>query len=135
MKLEIFTLCDAANDSAGKLNMLGAFDRVRSPHAPFVLPHCAVVARLRFHRIEEGNHTLRVIFADEDGHSVLAPVEGQVTVRFPEGAPSVAINLIMGINGFKLESFGEYTVDLALDGIHLGSSPLYFERVGENQQA
>ncbi|MBM3878257.1 MAG: hypothetical protein FJ387_00805 [Verrucomicrobia bacterium] len=129
MKLEVFTLCDAATDSGGKLNILGAFDRLGAPQAPMVQPHCAVAARLRFHRIEEGRHKLRVTFGDEDGKTVLPAIEGEVGVRFGETARSAAFNLIMGINGLKLERFGEYTVDLAVDGVHLGTLPLYFEQL------
>ena len=129
MKLEIFTLCDSAVDYGGKLCILGAFDRILAKEAPFVYQHCAVAARLRFHRIEEGKHHLRVTFADEDGKTVLPNVDGEVTVKFGPSSPSAAINLIMGINGLKLERFGEYTVDLAVDGVHQGSLPLYFDGI------
>jgi hypothetical protein len=51
-----------------------------------------------------------------------------VGVRFSEKAQSATFNLVMQVNGLKLEQFGEYTVDLAVDGIHQGSLPLYFGR-------
>jgi hypothetical protein len=38
----------------------------------------------------------------------------------------------MQINGLKLDQYGEYTVDLAVDGVHQGSLPLYF---GKTPQA
>ena len=129
MKLEIFTLCDSAVDYAGKLCILGAFDRIRSKEAPAVVQHCAVAARFRFHRIEDGAHRIRVTFADEDGKTVLPQVNAEVTVKFGEASPSVTFNLVMGINTLKLERFGEYTVDLAVDGVHQGSLPLYLDQI------
>lgn len=128
MKLEIFTLCDSAVDYSGKLCVLGAFDHIRAKEAPHVVPLCSVVARMRFHRIEEGNHTLRVTLADEDGKTIVPNVEAQVGVRFGNKSQSATFNLIMQINGLKLDTFGEYTVDLAVDGVHQGSIPLYFEQ-------
>lgn len=126
LKLEIFTLCDSAVDYGGKVCILGAFDSVAAAEAPYTVSHCAVVARMRFHRIEEGNHKLRITLADQDGKMIMPNVDAQVGVRFTEKAQSATFNLVMQINGLKLEQFGEYTVDLAVDGVHQGSIPLYF---------
>lgn len=133
LKLEIFTLCDSAVDYGGKVCILGAFDSVNSGETPHTLPHCAVVARLRFHRIEEGNHKLRVTFADQDGKMIMPNVDAQVGVRFTEKSQSATFNLVMQINGLKLDQFGEYTVDLAVDGVHQGSIPLYFARPASSE--
>lgn len=119
-------MCDSAADYAGKLCILGSFDHVTAVQAPLVIQRCAVVARLRFHRVEEGTHKLRVSVADADGRSVIPNIEAQVAVPFPEHAQSATFNLVVNINGLKLESFGEYTTDIAVDGMHLGSLPLYF---------
>ncbi len=55
MKIEIFTLCDAATtDAAGKLNILGSFDRLNAVQAPITHPQCALAIKLRFERVEEG---------------------------------------------------------------------------------
>ena len=128
LKLEIFTLCDSAVDYGGKVCILGAFDSVASAEAPYTVTHCAVVARMRFHRIEEGNHKLRVTLADQDGKMIMPNVDAQVGVRFTEKAQSATFNLVMQINGLKLDQYGEYTVDLAVDGVHQGSLPLYFSK-------
>ena len=68
MKVEIFTLCDAATvDAVGKLNILGSFDRLNATAAPVVHPQCSLAIKLRFQRIEEGKKQLRVTFIDQDG--------------------------------------------------------------------
>jgi len=133
MKVELFCLCDAATEAGGKLNILGAFDRIWSREAPITLTHCAVAARIRFSRIEEGVHRIRITFADEDGQLVLPPMESALDLRFAPNDVSVPINLIVLMPQLKLPRFGDYTIDLALDANHLGSLPLMIRRVPESQ--
>src|SRR5689334_16766629 len=71
MQLEIFTLCDAATEHAGKLNIIGTFDSLRAFEAPISHPQCAIAGRLRFEEIEEGEHRVVLTFADEDGNIVM----------------------------------------------------------------
>lgn len=133
MKVELFCLCDAATEAGGKLNVLGAFDRIWSREAPVTLTHCAVASRIRFSRDEEGVHRIRITFADEDGQLVLPPMESAIELRFAPNDVSVPINLIVLMPQLKLPGFGDYTIDLALDANHLGSLPLLVRRVPEIQ--
>jgi len=55
MQLEIFTLCDAATEHAGKLNIIGTFDVLRAAITPITHPQCAIAGRLRFEQIEMGS--------------------------------------------------------------------------------
>jgi hypothetical protein len=49
MHVEIFALCDAATvDGAGKLNILGSFDRLSAASEPIVHMQCALALKLRF---------------------------------------------------------------------------------------
>ncbi len=134
MKVELFCLCDAATEAGGKLNVLGAFDRVWAREAPVTIAHCAVAARIRFSRIEEGAHQLRITFADDDGSLVLPPMESRIDLRFANQDLSVPINLIILMPQLKLPRFGDYTIDLALDATHLSSLPLMVRHVPEPPQ-
>lgn len=125
MKIEIMTLCDAATDDRGKLNVLGAFDHVAAKQVPAVYPACALAIRIRFSRIEEGEHAVKVTFCDEDGKSVLPPLEAPVSVSIPKGEETAIANLIMNIQQLSLPIFGEYAIDLAVDNRAEGSLPLY----------
>jgi hypothetical protein len=125
MNTEAFLICDAATDSQGKLNLLGAFDTVFAAQVPALHRACSVCLRMRFSRIEEGDHKIRISFIDVDGNTVIPPMEGAVSVSFSESQTSRAINLILNINGLKLPHFGEYRVDLAVDGRHESSLPLF----------
>jgi hypothetical protein len=125
MKLEIFALCDAATEGGGKLNILGSFDHIWASSEPITYPLCAVALKVRFSRIEEGNHRLKLTFADADGKLVMPSVDASVAIRFSSDEATVTGNIILNIQQIKLEKFGEYTLDVAIDGRQEGSIPLY----------
>jgi len=125
MEIETFVLCDAATDYRGKLNILGTFDTIHAGKLPVVWPHCALALRIRFSRIEEGEHRVRISFMDEDGRAVLPPLDGMVRVAFGPDAKTMATNMILNMERIKLENPGEYAINLAIDGRQEKSLPLY----------
>ena len=129
MNIEAFVLCDAATDSQGKLNILGAFDTIFLQSVPAVHPHCSVAARLRWERIEGEDHKLAIHIINQDGKGVIPPLEGNIKVGFPHNASTAITNIILNIQGLKLESFAEYSVDLVVDAKHEASLPLYVKLV------
>lgn len=124
MKLEVFALCDAAVDYAGKLSLLGAFDGIFAREAPVLHPQCAIALRLRVARVEEGKHHLVLNFIDADGRLVMPSVNANFEVRIPPDRESIAVNLVLNIHQLRFERFGEHAVDLAVDGRQEGSLPL-----------
>jgi hypothetical protein len=125
MDIEIFTLCDAATEGGGKLNILGTFDRINAHQLPAVHPHCAVAVRVRFDRVEQGEHHIRIAFVNEDGKPVMPGLDGKIQVSMPPACGSASANLILNINGLKFEQAGAYSIDLSVDGRHEKSLPLY----------
>jgi Family of unknown function (DUF6941) len=129
MELEIFTLCDAATEHAGKLNIIGTFDSLRGLEAPIAHPQCAIAGRLRFEQIEEGEHRAVLTFADEDGNIVMPKFDQTMAVNFAPGQRTVTSHFVILIQQIRLPKFGEYTIDLAMDGRQLGSLPLYVTKM------
>jgi len=125
MDVEAFLLCDAATEQRGKLNVLGAFDTVFAKEIPVVHPACAVAARLRFSKIEQGEHTVRICVIDQDGCEVVPKLDGKVSVRVGDETGSAAINLILNFQRIKLPDYGEYRIDLIVDGEQKASLPLF----------
>lgn len=123
MQLEILTFCDAATEYGGRLNILGALDTLVVNMLPFRLPHSTLVVRMRAARIEEGDHAVRLMIIDADGRSLLN-VDGKISIRFASGA-SAAVNLIVNAQNLEFKEVGEYALEVAVDGIQLGSSPLF----------
>ena len=123
MNVEIFTLCDAATDQLGKVSLLGAFDTLWAVQFPVVIPHCAIVLRLRLTRIESGSHRIRLNLVDEDGHSIIPPLDANFAIQIND--ESAASNLVLNLQNLKLEKAGRYSIDLAIDGRQEHSLPLY----------
>ena len=135
MNIEAFVLCDAATDSQGKLNILGAFDALFVQEVPAVHPHCAVAARLRWERIEGEEHKVAIHVVSQDGKPVIPPLEGNIKVGFPRDESTAVTNIILNLQGLKLESFSEYSVDLVIDSKHEGSLPLYVKPAPQQTSA
>jgi hypothetical protein len=124
MHIEIFALCDAATDQMGKLNLLGTFDRIFAAQMPAAHPQCAIAVRIRFSRIEKGEHRIRFSVIDEDGKAVVPTFDATIPVDFPAQIASQAYNMVFNIQGLKMEKYGEYSLDLAVDGRQEASLPL-----------
>jgi len=56
-------------------------------------------------------------------------LEGKVSVRVGDEAGSAALNLILNFQRVKLPEYGEYRVDLAVDGEQKASLPLFVRSV------
>lgn len=124
MDIEVFVLCDAATDNAGKLNVLGAFDSLLARSVPVVHPQCTVALRMRFARIEEGEHKIKISIVDADGRAVVPDLDTGMNVRFRGTESSLAANLIMNLQRVQFKSAGEYSVNLAVDGRFERAIPL-----------
>jgi len=129
MNIETFLLCDAATDQQGKLNVLGAFDTIFAQKLPVKHPACAISARIRFERIEEGNHPIKLNIIDEDGKAIGPKLDGNIQVHVSEGIDSSVVNLILNIQGLEFKAYGRYRIDLAIDGQIKCSLPFYLREV------
>ena len=123
MNIEAFLLCDAATEQQGKLNILGAFDNIFTKKVPTVHPACAVAARIRFEKIEEGSHPIRIHIIDEDGKSIGPKLQGNINVSVRDDVDSTTANIVLNIQGLKFEKYGQYRIDLAIDNQIMGSLP------------
>lgn len=128
MDIEAFLLCDAATDQQGNLNILGAFDTVFSNEIPFNHPACAVAARIRFEKIEEGNHPIKIHVIDEDGGAILPRLDAQVSVKVGDDVGSAVTNLVLHMQRLNFTKYGRFRIDLAVDGQIRASLPLFIRR-------
>ncbi len=129
MNIEAFLLCDCATDQRGKLNVLGAFDSIYAKKTPIVHPACTVATRIRFERIEEGEHKVSINVIDQDGKSVIPRLNGNISVKARPDAGSTVVNLILNLQRLKFENYGEYRIDLAIDEKLEGSLPFNVREV------
>jgi hypothetical protein len=124
MEVEIFTLCDAATEDNGKLNILGAFDQLTSGQFPFTHPLCALAMRVRVERMEEGRRQFAIQLVNADGQPFRPPVTGEFKVGFgPQNADWKHVNMALPIPQLRFERPGIYSIDLSIDGQHQRSVP------------
>ncbi len=124
MDIQIAVACDAATESNGKLNLLGAFDAIHAQQLPVVHPQCSVALRMTFNKVEEGAHKLRFSFGDEDGKSIMPGIDLPFEVRLAEDTHFLTTNFIVSIQQLRFEKAGHYSIDVAVDGRQEAAIPL-----------
>jgi hypothetical protein len=130
MNVELLVIADGANtDAGGKLNIFGIWDTVGAPAAPLVHPACTVALKMRFEKIEEGQKALKIAIVDADGREVFPTLTSNIQVRVPQNSPSGTLQILLQIQQLTLPHFGEYEVNVALDGRVVGSTPLFAKQI------
>jgi len=124
MEILVAALCDSAAEYEGKLCMLGAFDTIVATTFPAIHPQCAVALRILFRKEEEGFHTVAVLFVDEDGHSIVPPMETSFNVELPEDLFFTTRNLILNLQQLPFARHGAYSIDVSVDKRQMASIPL-----------
>jgi hypothetical protein len=126
MNVDVFTLCDFAQNTPGnKMNIVGTFNRIFARQIPAVHPLCALAVLMRFQQIEQGTKNIRVSIIDSDGRPVVPILEAQLNVQISPNESDASVPLAVVIQQISLPRYGEYSVDLAVDGRQEASIPLY----------
>ena len=134
MDIQIATLCDAANDSQGKLNILGAFDTLATTKLPAAYYQCCIALRMTFDKGEEGTHKLKINIVDEDGKPVMPSIEIGVEIAVPDETMFLSRNFILNIQQLTLPRPGLYSIDVFVDNQQKGSIPLHVRLMQMQQQ-
>lgn len=125
MIVEIAALCDAATDQGGRLNMLGAFDRIIAP-LPFVCPQCSAVFRIRYQRSEATTHSFTLTISNLQEQNLIPPLESEIP--FPplgDHFESGAINMILNMQRLHIAEEGKYILRLRIDQIESAILPIF----------
>jgi hypothetical protein len=119
-------VCEAANISqGGNLNVLGIFQNINSETFPVTFAKMIYVASIEFHRSEVGRHIFKVNFIDDDGKSVIPPLEGEFFVH----EQNLSANLLLGIEGIVFPKAGTYAIDLTIDHQHMATDNIQMIKV------
>jgi Family of unknown function (DUF6941) len=128
VKLEILTICDFAAKYGEKLCLTGVCDIFHSPKAPVQVSRFFIVSRIRYNISEEGEHITKFSIVDQDGQPIVPPIIDKKTIQLPKNlpiSPGCIDTIILNMNGIVIPKFGEYSVQLVVDGSELASQPLY----------
>jgi hypothetical protein len=124
METEIFTLCDFAQDTNGKMTIVGTFDRINNIKSfPYTHPACAVASRLRFSEKEMGEHKFRLRLVSKAGKEITF-IEGDINIGNSGNAEYATINIPVNFNQLKFETEGRYSFELYIDGKWVSGLPL-----------
>ncbi len=74
MEIEIFTLCDFAQDNNQKLTIVGTFDTIQPPAYPHTHSLSSVACRMRFTGNEQGEYGLEIKILTKEGAPLIPPV-------------------------------------------------------------
>ena len=116
MEIEIFTVCDYAQDMNGKLVIVGTFDAIFAKTFPAVHPSLSIVGRLRFADKEAGNHQFKMSFKNESGVELVPTLDGNLSVSKPLVGNHSTVNIVINLNQIKFDNPGKYNIELFLDG-------------------
>ena len=129
MEIEIFTLCDFAQDNNGKLTVVGTFDNINSKQFPVTQPNFCVACRLRFAEKEAGTHDMRLRFIDGNGNELLQPIQGQMNIPAAKNGQYSTVNLVFNLNNIKFEKAGRYSFELYIDDEWESGLPLFVSQI------
>lgn len=130
MQVRLALLADFANVTAeGKLNIIGTFDHIAVSSFPAIHPQMQLILRLEAHASEKGRpHRIDIRMLDPGGRTVF-DITGEIVPRGGAPGERVATNQVIGINNLRLETEGEYTVAIFIDGQLATELPLRVSRL------
>ncbi|MDO4163886.1 MAG: hypothetical protein Q4D56_05795 [Bacteroides sp.] len=116
MQIDIFTLCDNAQEYNGKMVIVGTFNMITVPKFPHVYSEFAFVASIRFDKDEKREHDIEVgIKKCDSEYFLIAPAKMKASTAEPQGEYSY-INLVIKVNNVTIKEKGKYIVYLNIDG-------------------
>ncbi len=125
MDIEIFTLCDFAQDMNGKLTIVGTFDTLYATKLPAQHPNCHLAARIRFYNGEQGKVPFGIRITSPDGEDLIKPVGAEFYVPMNPGADSSTQNICLGIGGLPIKVYGKHIITLSINGQDLKTLPMF----------
>ncbi|HIA73191.1 MAG TPA: hypothetical protein EYO20_06795 [Gemmatimonadetes bacterium] len=126
MDVDLALLADAATiDGAGKLNILGIFDRLHTPNFPARHPKMALVLRFSAPLTETGRHDIEITLKDPAGIELIR-LDGEMYLAPGPGATggSIRVPHVLNMDGLVFPNPGTYAFDVRVDGVHHVSLPL-----------
>ncbi|HEY2806096.1 MAG TPA: hypothetical protein VGI92_09585 [Gemmatimonadales bacterium] len=124
MNIALAVVCDhALIDQAGKLSVIGIFERIWVERFPAVHPRLHLVLRLKGRRTEIGEHPVAIVLMSPDGHEILRG-DGAVQIgEPPAGVTEVEAGAVLAFD-VPLDRPGTYTFEIAVDGESMASVPV-----------
>jgi hypothetical protein len=124
VNVALAVVCDhALIDQAGKLSVIGIFERIWVERFPAVHTRLHLVLRLKGRRTEIGDHPVEIVLHDPDGNEVLRG-DGSVQIgEPPAGVTEVEAGAVLAFD-VPLDRPGIYNFSIAVDGENAATVPV-----------
>jgi hypothetical protein len=124
MEIDFALLADAANVSReGKLNILGAFDRIFGGTFPLTWPRMVLVTRFIASAAEYGaEKTLEIVTLDADGKR-LGAANGKMKVPQGRSGRTLKLNHVLPMT-LTFPAPGQYSIEILVNGEPKATVPL-----------
>lgn len=129
MEIDFAVLADAATvDAAGKLNVLGVFDRIQAREFPARHGRISLVMRFSAGVGEAGAHQVEIRLRGP-GERELLRLDGRMELgaaprQIPEG---IKMPQVLNLDGIAFPEPGLYSFEILVDGDRIHSVPLQLE--------
>jgi hypothetical protein len=135
VNIALAVVCDhALIDQAGKLSVIGIFERIWVERFPAVHPRLHLVLRLKGRRTEIGEHPVAIVLHDPDGREILRG-DGNVQIgEPPAGVTEVEAGAVLAFD-VPLDRPGTYTFDIAVDQQRAATVPVTVSQMPTPAQA
>lgn len=125
MDVEIFTICDHAQELSGKLFIVGTFDHISSPVFPVAQPF-SIATKIKFYEGEWGSHTMVIKMLDQDSNE-LSNINGNFMINEPASGDYSSLNFAIALSG-QFEKPGFYSFGLFVDDEMLKTLTLHVSK-------
>jgi hypothetical protein len=116
MQIEIFTVCDFAQNYGDKLIVTGTFSFIKVESFPAVHPALSIVGRFAYDDTECGEKDYKLEFKDPNGNDIVPPANWKVLVQVEKGKIGYS-NLIFSFTQLQFNLPGIYKIRFQTDGI------------------
>ena len=129
MKLDLFLVCDYAQDVNGKLSIIGTFDIINVTSLPAFHPILTLCCRIIFEGDEIKKHKFNITTTNKKGKKCIIDAEGELI-------PPKSLNknlwkpTILGLyTNIKFEELGEYEIKLNIDDQLVDCTKIFVEKL------
>lgn len=127
MKTELFTLCDSAQEYAGKCVIMGTFNEIKGDSFPTALQNISLVIRLAFDPDEDWHSTLTIsAYNISDKEFPIVKFDTVITNKPTSNGQRSFVNALLKLDGIQIPKPGTYRFEVKLgdwsDNIELYAS-------------
>ena len=126
MEVNFAFLCDYADQSGTKMAAIGiGFDTIYAVKVPATHPLFYSVISIKFSATEAGPKRVGMHLIDEDGNSIVPPLDTTINVNPPPpGFLYRNQRIALAMHGVTFPRYGDYTVSWLVDGQEIKTVPL-----------